>query len=539
MFGKKQNRKVEARSGSALHDRVDFGTPERGVRKSKMSAKSERRRERRIAKLRKRQDELLAVQPPLHKRSRRFNEPVKQSKPQTAAEMAAALSQEAALKAGVDITPATTTSHDSIHFKPPRRIHLGLLITVIVLLCFGMIMLFSASMTNAFNEYGDSSYWVIRQVLFTGLAMVLMYVLTRINPKRWNHESLAVIMYLVTLFLLVIVLIPGIGQEINGQRRWLPLVILPNMTFQPSEIAKLAVVYCGAVYYSAIRKRRSAGKLVAKSKIGQVFKDVFYDFFVPGFAILLWCVLISQQSHWSSIIIILLTLFVVFLGAGIRPRSWLIMLGILVAIVAVGFTIFTAFRTEITAYVESNPQMTHILTRLNVFSGDSSTTVDESYQSRHALISIGSGGWTGSGLGLGRQKFGWLPEIHNDYVFSNIGEELGFVGSSAVVLLFVIFFVLGINVTLKTQSIYMQIMALGFSSLIAIQAFLSIAVNLMVIPPTGISLPLFSYGGTSNIFFLVGIGFLLSVSKYGPKDLGGIQFADYRNRRRHDKKQRR
>ncbi len=531
----RRKRKQMSKPQSSIHDNVNFDTPERGVRRTKVSKKSNQRRDKRIEKLRKRQEELLAVQPPLYKRSSRFATPIEQTVPPTAEELASVLAQEAALKAGVDISP-TDTSTDSIHFRPPRRVHLGLLITVIVLLCFGMIMLFSASMTNAFNEYGDSSYWVIRQVLFTALALVVMYVITRINPKRWNHEAMAILVYLVTLFMLVLVLIPGIGQEINGQRRWLPLVILPDMTFQPSEIAKLATVYCGAVYYSSIRKMRSAGKLVARSKVGQVFKDVFYDFVAPGGLILLWCVLISQQSHWSSIIIIMLTLFVVFLGAGIRPRSWLIMIGLVLAVVIALFSIFSAFKTEITAYVESNPQMTHILTRLNVFAGDSSATVDESYQSRHAMISIGSGGVSGTGLGLGRQKFGWLPEIHNDYVFSNIGEELGFLGSSAVVLLFVLFFVLGIMVTLKTQSIYMQIMALGFSSLIAIQAFLSIAVNLMVIPPTGISLPLFSYGGTSNIFFLVGIGFLLSVSKFGPKDIGGVRFADNRRRRKQRKR---
>lgn len=532
---KKTNRK-KGPARSILHDNVNYELPQRGVRQVKASSKSERKRELRIEKLRKRQEELLAVQPPLHKRSSRFVVPIEQSTPQTAAELAALLSEEAALKAGVEPSPAAA-SEDSIHYRPPRRVHLGLLITVIVLLCFGMIMLFSASMTNAFNEYGDSSYWVIRQVLFTALALVVMYVITKINPKRWNHGAMAIIVYLVTLFLLIIVLIPGIGREINGQRRWLPLLILPNMNFQPSEIAKLATVYCGAVYYSSIRKMRSSGKLVAKSKLGQVFKDVFYDFFLPGILILIWCALISQQSHWSSIIIIMLTLMIVFFGAGIRPRSWSIMLGILAAIVILAMSVFTAFKTEITAYVETNPQMDHILTRLNVFSGDSTATVDESYQSRHALISIGSGGPTGVGLGLGRQKFGWLPEIHNDYVFSNIGEELGFVGSTAVVLLFVIFFLLGISVTMKTQSIYMQIMALGFSSLIAIQAFLSIAVNLMVIPPTGISLPLFSYGGTSNIFFLVGIGFLLSVSKFGPKDVGGLHYADFRRRHKHGKTQ--
>ncbi len=516
----RKNKRTKKAKSTAPKVQVNFDTPERGVRKAKSSVRQEQKREKRIAKLRKRQEELLRVQPPLAKRSSRFVVPIEQTKPPTAEELASDLSREAALKAGMEIElKEREVSTDSIHFRPPRRVHLGLLITVIVLLCFGMIMLFSASMTNSIQEDGSATALVSRQVLFTLLALVVMYLLSRINPRRWNHVWMAVLVYVITLVLLILVLIPGIGQEVNGQRRWLPLLVLPDMTFQPSEIAKLATVYCGAVYYSTIRKMRSKGLLVAKTARRQIFKDLYYDFIFPGAAVLLWCVLISQQSHWSAIIIILLTTIIVFLGAGIRPRSWLLLLGTMLAVIVLLFSIYATFSTQINEYIESSPQTKHILTRLNVFSGDEATG-DESYQSRHALISIGSGGFTGSGLGLGRQKFGWLPEIHNDYVFSNIGEELGFIGSTTVVLLFVLFFIMGIMITLKTQSIYMQIMALGFSSIIAIQAFLSIAVNLMVIPPTGISLPLFSYGGTSNIFFLVGIGFLLSVSKYAPRERG-------------------
>lgn len=528
----RQNPRTEARRAAEARPLVrrqgyNADPSENAVRHAPLS----RRAARRIERLRRKQEKHAAAAP-TYRRSRRAEAarlaPVK---PPTSEELALSLSQEAALKAGFELAPAEEPSRDSIHFRAPRRVHLGLMVTVLLLLCFGLIMLFSASMTNAFDMFSNSTYWIIKQVLFTALALVVMYLLTRINPKRWNHPLMALVVYLVTTFFLIIVLIPGIGQEVNGQRRWLPLFVLPDMTFQPSEIAKLATVYCGAVYYSYIRKKRARGGLVAKSRFRQVFKDLFYDFLIPGFAVALWCALISQQSHWSSIIIISLILLVVFLSAGIRPRSWLLIVGLLAGLAFMLGSLFMAFRPQVMNYIESNPGMKHILIRLNVFSGDESASQDESYQSRHALIGIGSGGLTGTGLALGRQKFNWLPEIHNDYVFSNIGEELGFLGASAVILLFLVFFILGISVTLKAQSIYMQILAAGFSSLIAIQALLSIAVNLMVIPPTGISLPLFSYGGTSNIFFLVGIGFLLAVSKFGPKEQGGILLSDGRRRR--------
>lgn len=493
----KKNRpvkKAQAKSSSALEGK--------GLVKARSSKKAKRRRE---------EAELILAR----------QQAKTQERPKSAQSLAADLAREAAI--GIDeqvAARALAKPSEEEHYRyyvPPRYLHMGILVVTIVMLAFGLVMLFSASMTNAYYNQESSVYYLFRQVVFTMIGVFLVFVLSRINPKSWNRKKLAILLYLVTTFLLVIVLIPGIGIQVNGQRRWLPLFIIPNMTFQPSEIAKLATVFCGAVYFSDLRRRRSRGELQSHNPKNQALKDLYHDFLVPTGAVFVWCFLISRQSHMSSILIILLTLFVVYLSSGIRLRSWAMMGSIMLSIIVALAILFVSFRPQIEAAVAESPRLRHLLVRMNVFSGAVAEDSDENYQSAQALIGIGSGGLTGVGLGLGRQKFNWLPEIHNDYVYSNICEELGFVGGASVILLFLLFFLMGIQVTLKMQSVYLQIMAAGFSSLIAIQAFLSIAVNLKVIPPTGISLPLFSYGGTSNLFFLAGIGLLLACSKFGPK----------------------
>lgn len=394
-----------------------------------------------------------------------------------------------------------------------RTIDLLLLLVVIALLCFGLVMLFSASMSDALADQGNTWHYVLRQVLFTILGLFLMFLLTRLDLKFLNNTAMMVIVYLFTTALLVLVLTP-LGLEINGQQRWLPIFVVSDMTFQPSEIAKIAAVYCGASYFSWLRRKRRKGQSKS-SMLRRVGRDFMMDFVVPVAAVGLWCALIAMQSHMSAILIILLITFIVLLGGGISRRSWTIAISFLLVIVIALSLIFVSFKEPIVEYVASNDRLDHMIQRFDIFFDSDNATADDSYQADQALIAIGSGGWFGIGLGRGRQKNNYLPESHNDYIYSIVVEELGAVGGGLVIVLFLLFFILGIRVALRTKSLFNQVIATGFSSLIAIQAFLSIAVNLKVFIPTGISLPFFSYGGTSNIFFLIGIGLLLNVSKYG------------------------
>jgi cell division protein FtsW len=402
--------------------------------------------------------------------------------------------------------------HDgNLVFVPPRGIDFKILLITILMLGFGLVMLFSASMTRGFFMEDSPSFYVGRQVIFTAIGLALVYLLTRRDVRKATSFNTMLLAYVAVTIMLVLVLIPGIGIKVNDQRRWLPFIL--RQTFQPSELAKMAVVFCGACYYPWLRKQRAAGKFCGTTLSRSIWLDFFMDFGVPGLAIFLWCGLIMMQSHFSATLIILLELLVVFLSAGISKSSWRRLALILVITILVGTFIFVVAWPAIRAGMSGNPRMDHIVDRLDAFTGKSSN--DTSYQPDQALIAIGSGGFRGLGLGMGVQKYNYLPEAHNDYIYAIICEELGFVGGSVVIALFAAYLIYGLRVTFRTRTLAAQILASGFSSLIVIQAMLSIAVNLQVIPSTGVSLPFFSYGGTSNIFFLVGVALLLNVSKFG------------------------
>lgn len=257
--------------------------------------------------------------------------------------------------------------------------------------------------------------------------------------------------------------------------------------------------------------------------------DTWWDIYLPVLVAGTNILLVLVQPHASAFIILSVMLLICMMAAGIRWRSWVLGGTTLLALGVALVVLLSALMPHLPESFSSRWQ--HVERRISVFFsmiqdeadvaeggviaelGDQASD-DDLYQSRQALIAIGSGGLTGQGLGQGRQKYNFLPEGHNDYIFSNIAEELGFIGALLVLGLFLVFFIQGISVALRTTTNYAQIIATGYSFLITIQAALSIGVNLAVLPPTGISLPFFSYGGTSNLFFLLSIGLLLNVSKY-------------------------
>lgn len=382
---------------------------------------------------------------------------------------------------------------------------------LVIITCFSLVMLFSASMTLALQvDKKNAWYYVLRQLSFSILGLFVMYMLSRWDIRRLAGTRMLFLMCLVVSLFLIIVLIPGIGKEVNNQRRWIDVFGL--FTFQPSEIAKIAVVLGSACYYPWLRKARLMGRFVSYTPGRQIWLDFFLDMGAPICMVGFWCILISSQSHVSAAIILMLELLIVFLAAGIDKRSWKVLLMIAGSIILLLLIIFLLFGKQIIDAMAHSRRWAHIIQRFASFSGDAN---DTSYQPRQALIAIGSGGLMGVGLGMGVQKYNYLPEAHNDYVFAIICEELGLLGGVLVIALFVFYFVRGIRVALRANTQFGQIVACGFSTLIIMQALLSIAVNLQIIPTTGVSLPFFSYGGTSNFFFMIGIGLLLNVSKFG------------------------
>ncbi len=401
--------------------------------------------------------------------------------------------------------------------QPPRRINAGLFIVTLVMICFGLVMLFSASMSDGYaSKSGNSMFYVLKQSGITAMGLAIALILAFVIPVRlFDHIWMVVGLYGLTTALLVYVKFFGILM--NGARRWVNI----GIQFQPSELAKLAMVFCFAGYTSMIRRLRARGRLRFRSPLRQFLADGWLDILLPAMGLLVWIALIIWQPHVSCVIIMCFIILAMYLAAGIRPRSWvsgilqlLVILLILALLVAVTLPLLPAGKIQDS--IRGNFQ--HVLDRINDFQNPDAASKDDTYQVDQSVIAIGSGGLTGIGLGLGRQKYNYVPEAHNDFVFAIIGEELGFAGTVGVLLLFVLFMLIGVSITLKTANPFAAILAAGYTMLISIQAFLNIAVATKTIPPTGISLPFFSYGGTSNLFFLMAIGFILAVSRTGQRN---------------------
>jgi cell division protein FtsW len=407
---------------------------------------------------------------------------------------------------------------DSSDWLPPaRRMHGGLFVILLIMTCFGLIMLFSASMSGSYTQYDDAMSVVIKQAGITAMGLVLAILLAIAVPIRlFDHFWLSTVLYVVTTGLLVLVKFKGVN--INGAVRWLNVPVFGS--FQPSELAKLALVFCFAGYVSMIRRRRAKGGLRFRTPLRQFLADGWIDVLLPATAFLVWLVLIVWQPHLSCTLIMGFIMLVIFLAAGIRPRAWASAITQAVAILLVVAVLLVAALPILKAngYQEAiEENFAHVEDRIDTFLHPEEASADDTYQIDQSVLAIGSGGLSGLGLGAGRQKYNYLPEPYNDFIFAVIGEELGFAGTVSVVLLFLLFMIIGVSITLKAANSFTAILAGGYTMLISIQAFLNIAVATKTVPATGISLPLFSYGGTSNLFFMLAIGVILAVSKSGQR----------------------
>jgi cell division protein FtsW len=428
----------------------------------------------------------------------------------------------------LDVSGQTNTKNREVHrvsgsleMKPSYRMNGILLILVIVMISFGLVMLFSASMSDGYANYdGDSTYYVLRQASFTAFGFVVaMFITLMLKVDFYDKMLFVVLLYVMTTGLLLYVAVAG--SVINGARRW---IRIGSITLQPSELAKVASVFCLAGYFSWRRRRWQVAPGKRRSRLLIWLKDGWADILVPAFAMLIWLVLIVRQPHLSGFLIMSFIIFTVFLTAGMPARSWLsgimqfvVFLVVIALIVGALLPVYLnstdQSMNEFMEKMASNFE--HVGHRLEMFSNPDEADSDDVYQITQAIIALGSGGLQGVGLGKGRQKYNYLPEAHNDYVFAIIGEELGFIGTVIVLLLFVAFLISGVMISLRAKNNYTAMLAAGYTGLISIQAFLNMGVATRLLPSTGISLPFFSYGGTSNIFFLVAVGFLLAVSRTG------------------------
>ncbi len=375
---------------------------------------------------------------------------------------------------------------------------LPFLMLVVMLTVIGVIMVFSASYPTAINEGKSATNYFVRQAGFGAAGLAVMYFISKINYQRFRWMSVGVLA--VSILLLVAVLIPGIHTERDdGVRRW---IAVPGIgTFQPSEIAKVGVI----MYFSARLSKRGSEKPPRISRRSR-WKGPYYllkhaGFFelVPYGAILLVIVLLMRlEPHMSGTILILAGAAAVLFAAGIH-MGWFVAGGGLLLILLLGMM--------------AGYQSTRILVWRDPW--DYYAT-GESYQIIQSLYTIGSGGLLGVGLGKGRQKFLFLPEPENDFIFPVICEELGLVGACVILFLFALLVLRGYWIAIHARDRFGALLTVGVTTLLAVQVVLNVAVVTNLLPTTGISLPFFSYGGTALMIQLAEMGMVLSVSRQIP-----------------------
>ncbi len=354
------------------------------------------------------------------------------------------------------------------------------LILTVLLVMIGVIMVFSASYARAYAAEGNSTYYFARQGVFALVGIGIMLFVSRMNYQMWRAISMIVLA--VSIFFLV--LVPIIGTEDHGAKRW---IYLGFFSFQPSEVAKLAVVMSFASLMSIYREKM----------------QTFRYGIVPFAAILLViCGLIALERHFSGILIILaLGATMMFLG-GVELK-WFVIGGVIVAA-------FAAVYLGTMGYANA---------RIVAWKNPESDPTGTGYQILQSLYAIGSGGLMGLGLGRSRQKYLYLPEEHNDYIFPIVCEELGLVGAVAVILLFMLLIVRGYWIAMHARDRFGALLAAGLTTHFALQTFLNIGVVTNFLPATGISLPFFSYGGTALLMQLFEAGLILAVSRQNDNKL--------------------
>ena len=354
-------------------------------------------------------------------------------------------------------------------------------IIVLCLMTFGLVMMFSASYSWGYYE-GDSLMYIKKQFFVAVIGIVGMMGISMMDYHFLRHRYVTFGLFGIGIALLIAVLI--IGKVINGAQRW---IYIGGMSFQPSEFMKFAMIVLFAFIISA-----------------NYSKMKYFKYGIVPFMIVMAVIagLMMLQPHLSgTIIIFVIGMSMMYVG-GIS-RKHLLVLFIVGAVLLVAAVI-------VLAKVKG---VDYFLKRFQGMSNPDADPLGETYQTRQSLISIGSGGMFGLGLGNSRQKFRYLPESHNDFVFSIVCEELGFVGAMVVIILFVLFILRGFKIATKAKDKFGMLLVVGIIVQIGLQAFLNIGVVTNALPNTGISLPFFSYGGTALIMQLWEMGIILNVSR--------------------------
>lgn len=352
-----------------------------------------------------------------------------------------------------------------------------LTMTTFALILFGLVILSSAGIAISQSRFGDPYYFFKHQLLFGVLpGLFLMYIVQKIDYHFW--KKFAFLFFVVNLVFLILVFIPGFGLNFQGASRWIKL---GPFSFQPSEMLKLALILYLAAWLEG-KKEKGAD---------------FFEGFVPFLAILgvVGFLIIKQPDMGTLGTTVLIAMSIYFMsGARVQHLSMMFGLGVLSFLALVKFESYRMNRLLVFLHPELDPR-------------------GIGYQINQALLALGSGGIFGLGLGHSRQKFNYLPEPVGDSIFAIIGEEIGLIGAMALVTLFVIFAMRGLKIAKNAPDTFGKLIAVGITAWIIFQALINISAISGLIPLTGVTLPFISYGGTSIVFLMIGVGILLNISK--------------------------
>ena len=357
------------------------------------------------------------------------------------------------------------------------KIDIAFLSFVLILLTIGLVMLFSASYAFSYTYYENSFHFILRQTIFAAVGLIAMFITSRIDYHIYKKFSW--ILYALCIAMLAFLLIMPPMMPNMDVKRWLAI---GSFSFQPSEIAKFSIV----VLFSHL--------ISVNYKLMDKFKFILFLVFLLA-AI---CVLVVLEPHISATLLILLIGVVLMIVGGLSAKY---IIGGSVTVVALGLI---AYFSGIIGYGSD---------RIKYWIDPWADASGLGYQTIQSLLAIGSGGIMVRGIGQSRQKYLWVPEPHNDFIFSIVCEELGLIGATVIILLFCALVWRGFTIALKAPDKFGSLLAVGLTFQVGLQAILNILVVTNTLPNTGISLPFFSYGGTSLVILLAQMGIVLSISR--------------------------
>ncbi|MBQ6860690.1 MAG: putative lipid II flippase FtsW [Clostridia bacterium] len=364
--------------------------------------------------------------------------------------------------------------------KYTRPADIGLIVTIAILLSMGLIMVLSASAPSALAYEGDSYHYFKSQLKFACVGIGVMIIASLFDYKKLRGR-LADIALIGSLVLMLLVFVPGVGRTIKGATRWIYI----GFQFQPSEVMKIGLILFLAAKLSKDPKKNK-----------DFIRGICPYLLVVG----LVCVLLYLQPHYSALGIIVAVAGIMILVSGVRIRDILVL-----AVTATPLLIYFLLKAD------------YRLERVMTFLDPWQDMLDSGWQAIQSLYAVGSGGLFGVGLGNSTQKYMYIPEPQNDFIFSIWAEETGFIGVLFVLILFGIFIWRGITIALRAPDMFGTLLAIGITSLVGVQALLNIAIVCALFPVTGIPLPFFSYGGTALVILLASCGVLLNISKQGTR----------------------